>query len=381
MMGSLSALQGWLELRAVKGLGPITFARLINRFNSPEAIRNANLSELVATGGVSSALAQSLQQPISHSSYTQIQRELEAVEAGRFSILTLTDPHYPARLKTLADPPSILYVTGQLQERDQHALAIVGARKGSHAGRAFTRTLSGDLAALGFTIVSGLARGIDADAHEGALASTGRTVAVLGCGIDRTYPPEHLKLRQRIERHGAVLSEFPMGTSPQSYHFPQRNRVISGLSLGVIVTEATLKSGSLITARMALEQNREVFAVPGAVSHPLSHGLHRLIKQGAKLVEKHWDVVEEILPMLEPSFCDQLQAQQHGGPNQLSTIPLGPEEQGLFDRIALEPVSLDELITQGSYSSSEMMSILLSLEMKGLIKQVPGLQYVRVSIR
>ena len=379
-MSALVDLQGWLELRAVKGLGPITYTRLINRFGSPKAIRGANLSALVASGDLSSSLAQALQQPLSDKTYHEIQREIEIVEAGRFSILTLTDPQYPARLKTIADPPPILYYTGQLLECDRQTLAIVGARKGSHAGRAFTRQLSGDLAALGFTIVSGLARGIDADAHEGALAAAGRTWAILGCGIDRTYPPEHLKLRQRIEQNGAVLSEFPMGTSPQSYHFPQRNRVISGLSLGVIVTEATLKSGSLITARMALEQNREVFAVPGNVT-PLSHGPHHLIKQGAKLVEKPWDVVEEILPMLEPSFRDHLETHQNVVEGQPSAIALGPEEQSIFDRIPLEPVSLDELIAQGSYSSSEVMSILLSLEMKGLIKQVPGLQYVRVSIR
>ena len=380
-MSTLSDLQGWLELRAVKGLGPITYARLINRFGSPQGIREANLSALVATGDLSSSLAQALQQPISDKTYNEIQREIEAVEAGRFSILTLTDLQYPIRLKTIADPPPILYYTGHLLECDQQALAIVGARKGSHVGRAFTRQLSGDLAALGFTIVSGLARGIDADAHEGALAVAGRTWAILGCGIDRTYPPEHLKLRQRIEQHGAVFSEFPMGTSPQSYHFPQRNRVISGLSLGVIVTEATSKSGSLITARMALEQNREVFAVPGNVTHPLSHGPNRLIKQGAKLVERPWDIVEEILPMLEPSFRDHLETHQNVVEGQSSTIALGTEEQSIFNRIPLEPVSLDELIAQGSYSSSEMMSILLSLEMKGLIKQVPGLQYVRVSIR
>jgi DNA processing protein len=172
-----------------------------------------------------------------------------------------------------------------------------------------------------------------------------------------------------------------MGTSPQSFHFPQRNRVISGLSLGVIVTEATLKSGSLITARMALEQNREVFAVPGTVTSPLSHGPHRLIQQGAKLVEKPWDIVEEILPMLEPSFRQQLETQHKVGDSHPPAIALGSEEQELFDRIPLEPVLLDELIAQGSYSSSEVMSILLSLEMKGLIKHVPGLQYVRVNIR
>jgi DNA processing protein len=229
--------------------------------------------------------------------------------------------------------------------------------------------------------VSGLARGIDADAHEGALASKGRTVAVLGCGIDQIYPPEHLKLRQRIEQQGAVLSEFPMGTSPQSFHFPQRNRVISGLSLGVVVTEATLKSGSLITARMALDQNREVFAIPGNVTHPLSRGPHRLIQQGAKLVEKSWDIVEEILPMLEPSFRHHLETQHHIGETQIPTVLLGPEEQEMFDRIPFEPVLLDELIAQCSYSSSQVMSLLLSLEIKGLIKQVPGLQYVRIRIR
>ncbi|TFG64120.1 MAG: DNA-processing protein DprA, partial [Nitrospirales bacterium] len=189
-MSQSSALQGWLELRAVKGLGPITYTRLINRFGSPEAIRKAHLSELVATGDLSPSLALALQQPLSESTQQHIQREMKAVEAGRFSILTLTDPAYPARLQTIADPPPILYYTGQLLESDQQALAIVGARKGSHSGRTFTRQLSGDLAALGFTIVSGLARGVDADAHEGALASKGRTVAVLGCGIDQTYPPE-----------------------------------------------------------------------------------------------------------------------------------------------------------------------------------------------
>ena len=380
-MSQSSDLQGWLELRAVKGLGPITYTRLINRFGSPEAIRKANLSELVATGDLSSSLASALHQPLSASTIQHIQRELEAVEAGKFSILTLTDPAYPTRLQTITDPPPILYYTGQLLESDQQALAIVGARKGSHAGRAFTRQLSGDLAALGFTIVSGLARGVDADAHEGALAAKGRTVAVLGCGIDQIYPPEHLKLRQRIEEQGAVLSEFSMGTSPQSFHFPQRNRVISGLSIGVIVTEATLKSGSLITARMALEQNREVFAVPGNVTHPLSHGPHRLIQQGAKLVEKPWDIVEEILPMLEPTFRQHLETQHTIGETPTPSIALGPEEQEMFNRISLEPVMLDALIAQGSYSSSEVLSILLSLEMKGLIKQVPGPQYVRIDLR
>ncbi len=376
-----SSLQGWLELLAVKGLGPVTYTRLINRFGSPEAIRSSDVRALVAEGEISPSLAIALHQPLPSEAQDHITKELEAVQAGRFSILTLTDAQYPARLKTISDPPPVLWCTGQLQDCDQQALAVVGSRKGSHIGRTFTRQLSGDLAALGFTIVSGLARGIDAAAHEGALATSGRTLAVLGCGIDRTYPPEHDPLRQRIEQHGAVLSEFPMGTPPHSYHFPQRNRIISGLSLGVIVTEATSRSGSLITARMALEQNREVFAVPGNVTNTLTRGPHRLIKDGAKLVESSLDVVEEILPMLEPSFRDQLEKQQGALQPQPSAPSLGAEEQHLFDCLSLEPVSLDDLITQCTYSPSEVMSILLSLEIKGLIKQIPGLQYLRVSIR
>ncbi len=376
-----SPLQGWLELLAVKGLGPVTYTRLINRFGSPEAIRSSHAHTLVSIGEISLSLARTLHQPISNEAQVQIVKELQAVQDGRFSILTLMDAHYPPRLKTITDPPPLLWCTGQLQDRDQQALAVVGSRKGSHIGRTFTRQLSGDLAALGFTIVSGLARGIDAAAHEGALATSGRTLAVLGCGIDRTYPPEHNPLRQRIEQHGAVLSEFPMGTPPHSYHFPQRNRIISGLSLGVIVTEATSRSGSLITARMALEQNREVFAVPGNVTNTLTRGPHRLIKDGAKLVESSLDVVEEILPMLEPSFRDQLEKQQGALQSQPSAPSLGAEEQHLFDCLSLEPVFLDDLITQCTYSPSEVLSILLSLEIKGLIKQIPGLQYLRVSIR
>ncbi|MDH4193557.1 MAG: DNA-processing protein DprA [Nitrospirota bacterium] len=375
-----SSLQGWLELLAVKGLGPVTYTRLINRFGSPDAIRSSNLRALIEEGEISPSLAMALQQPLPSEAQEHISKELKAVQAGRFSILTLADPQYPARLKTITDPPPVLWCTGQLQNLDQQALAVVGSRNGSHIGRTFTRQLSGDLAALGFTIVSGLARGIDAAAHEGALGSSGRTLAVLGCGIDRLYPPEHGPLRQRIEQQGAVLSEFPMGTPPHSYHFPQRNRVISGLSLGVIVTEATSRSGSLITARMALEQNREIFAVPGNVTNPLTRGPHRLIKEGAKLVENPLDVVEEILPMLEPSFRDHLEKQQLALQSQPSAPSLGPEEQRLFACLSLEPVSLDDLISQGSYAPSEVMSILLSLEIKGLIKQIPGLQYLRMSI-
>ena len=330
--------------------------------------------------GLDSTLAQALHQPLPPEALQQIKVEIEAVQAGQFRLLTFTDPGYPPRLKTIPDPPPILAITGSLLPQDSHALAIVGARKASASGRAFTQKLGGDLAALGFTIVSGLARGTDGVAHEGALASSGRTLAVLGCGIDYTYPPEHRSLRSKIEKQGAVLSEFPMGTPPHAYHFPQRNRVISGLALGVIVTEATSRSGSLITARLALEQNREIFAVPGNVTSPLSRGPHLLIKQGAKLVEDVSDIIEEVLPILDPEFQEHVKKQQLTSQVHASFPELGTEEQQVLKLISLDPVSLDDLISQSFYSSSEVMSILLSLEIKGLIKQIPGLQYLRVPI-
>ena len=376
-----SPLREWLELRAVKGLGPRLYTRLLNTFGSPQAIRSASRDDLMAHGEISSSLAHAIHQPLPSEVQPLIEQELAAVESGKFSLLPFTDPHYPARLKTIPDPPPILAYTGQLLPQDHYALAIVGARRASAPGRMFTQKLSGDLASLGFTIVSGLARGTDGMAHEGAIAASGRTLAVLGCGIDQMYPPEHRSLRATIEERGAVLSEFPMGTPPHAYHFPQRNRLISGLALGVIVTEATLKSGSLITARLALEQNREIFAVPGPVHHSLSKGPHLLIKQGAKLVEGVSDILEEIIPMLDPEFQGQLEKQQLTTKDNSHLSDLGPEERHVLKLIPLDPVSLDELISQSSYSPSEVMSILLSLEIKGLIKQVPGLQYLQVPVR
>ena len=279
----------------------------------------------------------------------------------------------------IPDPPPLLYKTGQLQGADHNAIAIVGSRRGTPAGCAFTRQLSGELAALGFTIVSGLARGIDAAAHEGALEGSGRTVAVLGCGIDRTYPLEHRKLRNQIEANGAVLSEFPPGTAPRGYHFPQRNRLISGQCLGVVVTEAATQSGSLITARLASEQNREVFAVPGALTNTMSRGPHSLIKQGAKLVEGPNDILEELLPQLEDSFRDRISGRT--APSTPKPPQLEQEEQALYDLISLEPIPTEELISKGCLSPAEVISILLSLEVKGLIRQLPGAQYIRTSFR
>ena len=375
----MESLRAWLVLRAVKGLGSGTLSRLVLRFGSPEAVRKASVRELTAERAVSPSVAQRILGCPEPETLSQIDRELSSLERRKFSILTILDSDYPPRLKMIPDPPPLLYMTGRFQQADHHALAIVGARRGTPGGCAFTRQLSAELAALGFTIVSGLARGIDAAAHQGALKASCRTVAVLGCGIDRTYPPEHMKLREQVEANGAVFSEFPPGTAPQGHLFPQRNRLISGLSLGVVVTEATTQSGSLITARLAVDQNREVFAVPGALTNKMSKGPHRLIKQGAKLVEGPDDVLEELLPQLEGPFREQ--AESRVAAPLAQPLPLGLDEQALYENISLEPVSLEDLISQDRHSPAEVMSTLLSLEIKGFIRQLPGSHYVRNFIR
>jgi len=375
----MESLLAWKTLQSVKGLGHGALSRLVVRFGSPEAVQAASLHELTTDEGVSLSVAKRIQGRPDPQFLKEVHRERQALEEGKFSIMTILDPMYPPRLKMIPDPPPLLYMTGTFQEADQQALAIVGSRQSTHTGWAVTRQLSGDLAALGFTIVSGLARGIDAAAHQGAIGEGGRTIAVLGCGIDRTYPPEHRNLRQQIETHGAVLSEFPPGTAPRGYHFPQRNRVISGISIGVVVTEAAAQSGSLITARLASEQNREVFAVPGAVTNPMSRGPHCLIKQGAKLVEGPDDILEELLPQLEAPFRDRIG--HRASPQDSQPAQLGQEEQTLYNFISLEPTSLEDVICQSSFAPAEVMSILLSLEIKGVIRQLPGVHYVRASIQ
>ncbi|WP_447969733.1 DNA-processing protein DprA [Nitrospira sp. M1] len=373
-------MSAWLALRATKGVGAGTVSRLILGFGSPQAVQSASLEELVAQG-VSASVAKRMQQRPDDHTLKVVEREVKAIEQGNFSVITILDSQYPSRLKTIADPPPLLYVTGQLNEVDHQAIAVVGSRNATPAGLAFTRTLSYELASVGLTVVSGLARGVDLAAHQGALeCSTGRTLAVLGCGIDRTYPAEHKPLRERIEQHGAVLSEFSPGAVPHGYHFPQRNRVISGMSLGVVVTEATEKSGSLITARLALDQNREVFAVPGAVTNETSRGPHLLIKQGAKLVEGLDDILEELLPQLDASFHHHLNKRDQVS-EQSPTPVLAVEEQALYNCISFDPVSLEDLLSQVGCSPSEAMRVLLSLEMKGVIRQLAGSQYVRTSVR
>lgn len=375
----MDSLPSWLALREVEGLGIGTCSRLVLHFGSPEAVRSASLSALTEQGGISLSLAKKIREPCSPSVCKTIEREQKALEQQAFAIVTILDPAYPTRLRMIADPPPFLYLTGQIESCHHPALAIVGSRKATPTGCAVTKQLSEHLAALGFTIVSGLARGIDAAAHRGALNAGGSTIAVLGSGIDRTYPPEHRALRRQIQEKGAVLSEFPLGSAPRSYHFPRRNRIIAGLALGVVVTEAASKSGSLITARLALEYNREVFAVPGQVTNPLSRGPHRLIKEGGKLVETHEDIIEELLPQLESPFRERLE-QRRPSPG-MGDCALSPEEETLLSFFSLEPISLETVLSQCGFTPAEAMSLLLSLEIKGLIRQLPGTQYILNFVR
>ena len=367
------ALESWLWLRAIEGVGDATSLKLVQRWNTPEAVCGASIDELIE-GGCSRQLAVAIRKGPDAKARRSIDRECTAIARHRFQVFSFLDRFYPARLKMIPDPPSLLYVAGILTEQDALAIAMVGARKATASGRVLTEEISHDLAAAGMTVVSGLARGVDAAAHRGALTANGRTIAVLGCGIDRTYPPEHDRLRKQIEEHGAVLSELPMGAPPHSHHFPRRNRIISGLCLGVIVTEATLNSGSLITAKLAAEQGREVFAVPGHVKEETSRGTNGLLKDGAALIEQAQDVLDVLMPQLEPELKAKLHATVSRGK---SADHLGKGEALVYDALSYIPCTVDVVIEQTGLSVPAVMTALLSLELQQRVRQLPGQRYLK----
>lgn len=363
----------WWLLRAVEGIGDALLRTLVETFGSPEAVLAASEQELLAKG-CHSRLAGAIRCGPSAEVDRRIDRDLKTLDRLRASVITWSDARYPVRLRAIPDPPPMLYCTGTLEGRDQHAIAIVGARRATVAGRVVTEELSHELAQAGFTIVSGLARGIDASAHRGALTARGRTLAVLGCGIDRTYPSEHAPLRHQVETHGAVLSELPVGSAPHSYHFPRRNRIISGLALGVIVTEAAAESGSLITAKLAADQGREVFAVPGFVKTETSRGTNALIKQGARLVERAQDVIDELLPQVDEPF----KAVLSGNALRSETgLCLGMEEALVYDVLSYEPQSVEMLIERTRLGAAELAATLLALELKKQVRRLAGNAYIR----
>jgi DNA processing protein len=352
----------WLALSLTPGLGSVLIKRLLERFNAPEAVFHASLRELLGIEGLGEKLAGEIRKgPRTE----RVERELSLLKRAAGKIVTLKDDDYPRRLKDIYDPPALLYVRGELRREDELAIAIVGSRKTASYGRWLTERIGEDLARQGITVVSGMARGIDSLAHKGALQGGGRTIAVLGCGVDVIYPSENRSLFHQIIEHGAVLSEFPMGSPPEGGHFPKRNRIISGLSMGVVIVQASAESGSLITAGYALEQGREVFAVPGNVGAEGSRGTNRLIKDGAKLVESSDDILEEILPQWR---------REEGEPrkSKAAAVDLNREEEMLYKLLGETPLHIDAIIRESQLDPGRVSSLLLNLELKGLISQWPG---------
>ncbi len=358
-------LIGWLALKRVPRLGDMGLKRLMEVFDSSQSVFSASIEELMERADCAESLARAIKDCPSH---PKAQVELKAIGKAGIIVLTLKDPGYPKSLAAIANPPPILYMKGELLPEDQQAVAIVGSRKASPYGIRTAESIAQELSVHGFTIVSGLARGVDSAAHSGALAGGGRTLAVLGCGLDIQYPPENTQLCQEIIQQGAVISEFPLGTPPLPEHFPHRNRIISGLSMGTLVVEATERSGSLITAQCALEQGREVFAIPGNLGAMNSQGTNRLIKAGAKLVEEVQDILEELQPQLGAKRRVLTQSPQ---------TQLEPIEEALYEMLSDEPRHIDELISQSRLPSAQVSGVLLQLELKGTVKHLSGQLYVR----
>ena len=357
----------WLALGRIRGVGGVSFKKITARFADPAAVFRASAAELAEIEGLHRELIQSI---ANFNDWAEIDKEIQRARAAGIQMIPFSDAAYPGSLRAIADPPPLLYVKGELRDNDSKAIAIVGSRSASDYGRRIARDLARGLASFGFTVVSGMARGIDGMAHESALQAGGRTLAVLGSGIDRAYPPEHEMLYRRISENGAVISELPMGARPIAFNFPARNRLISGLSLGVVVVEATEKSGSLITASLAAEQGREVFAVPGEAGASRSRGSHRLIRQGAKLVETVEDIIEEIAPQLSRRNGDAAPASARSLPEHS-----GPAARQIFALLKETSLQVDQVIEQSGLPAPQVLQVLLDLELQGFVCQTPGKIY------
>jgi DNA processing protein len=365
-------LKYWVALKSIPGIGNVLFQLLIDRFGSIEKIFSASAHELQTIPGLSKKSVSAI---VSYKGWGKIKNALELSSKAGIKIITYQDDLYPAKLLNVYDRPPFLYYKGSLNKADVN-IAIVGSRLASTYGKYTTEKISRELALKGITIVSGLARGIDSTAHRGALAAQGRTIAILGSGLDIIYPPENKNLYANIIQNGAVISEFPLATKPCSYNFPARNRIISGMSYGVVVVEAGEKSGSLITARLALEQGREVFAVPGSIDSAGSRGTNKLIKQGAKLIENTDDILEEIWPQIERtvsfSGADVAYPESPKNKKYIDKENLSPLEKCIIGFLSGKRIHVDELISVTGLSTGDLMSSLMSLELRGIIEQHPG---------
>ncbi|MGB9612673.1 MAG: DNA-processing protein DprA [Candidatus Margulisiibacteriota bacterium] len=367
-MRKVNNLKYWLALNKIEGLGPISIKKLFEHFGSIEKVWFASLDDLEKIEGLRPEVIRKF---LEHREKIDLEEELRKIKG--IEIFCLEDSDYPAALRNIYDPPPVIYVKGKIPENIDKAIAIVGTRKASHYGKAMAYKLANELSSLGFVIVSGLAIGIDTEAHEGALASKGKTLAILGSGVDCIYPRSNIKLAKRIACEGALISEFPLGSKPEAGFFPRRNRIISGLSRGVIVVEGYYDSGAMITAKLALEQGREVFAVPGNVEFEQSKGPHWLIKQGAKLVESVEDVLEE-LQLLAPRL--QKTSKNRNQVTKKDYSGLSEDERKIISVLSNEPKHLDVISTQTNFPISKVSSLLTMMEIKKVVRQLPGKNFL-----
>lgn len=364
-------LEAWLLVSQASGIGSRYFQRLIAHFGTPEAVLLADRGELVELGIPQRAIDQLKQRD-----RRDIEPSLQWLQKAGHRLLTLADNDYPRLLREIDDPPPLLYLIGNAELLNQPQLAIVGSRNPTPTGLSNAREFARCLTEIGLCVTSGLATGVDGAAHAGALTA-GQTIAVMGTGPDRVYPASHRDLAHRIAEQGLLVSEFPPGTQARAENFPRRNRIISGLSLGVLVVEAALQSGSLITARLAVEQCREVFAIPGSIHNPLARGCHLLIRQGAKLVESALDIIEELSPLL--GVLPQPGREATEVATQRNERLTDPEYVRLVEALGYDPVTADELIARTSLPAESVSSMLLLLELEGHVSSAPGGIYCRTA--
>jgi DNA processing protein len=374
-------IENWLRLIRADGVGPVLFARLIEHFGTIDRALGASVAEMAKVDGIGLKTGESI--ATSRDRFDSCD-ELDLAEKLGVWLVHSQDERYPAALKRIHDPPPVLYVKGDMTKADNLAVAVVGSRRCSLYGQEQASRFAHLLAASGFTIVSGLARGIDTAAHQGALAAGGRTIAVQGCGLANVFPPENAKLFDMIALNGACVSELPLRSEPLPEHFPPRNRIIAGLSLGVIVVEAALRSGALITAQTALECNREVMAIPGKIDSPLSQGGHRLIKDGAKLVESVEDVMEALGYIGEQLKEHCAAAAEEAGRRVEASLfdtseglNLKGNELRIYESLAKEPTHSDQIIAMTGLGPGVVNAGLIALRLKGIVRQLPGNLFAR----
>jgi DNA processing protein len=369
---SISDVRFWLALWRVKGVGAKTYLSLLEVFSKPSRVFSASTQEL-KNAGISTVVAQRIKQV----DYSEIEPDLKWLERKGCHVMCWCDADYPALLKEIPDPPPILFIRGDRSLLSSLQIAMVGTRNPSPVALKTAQAFAKNFAQFGLTVTSGLALGVDQAAHKGALEARGKTIAVAATGLDRVYPAGHKSLAEEIIKTGAIVSEFPIGTQPKPGYFPRRNRIISGLSLGVLVVEAAIKSGTLVTAKHAMEQGREVFAIPGSIHNPLAKGCHYLIQQGAKLIETADDVLEELGQL---SLVALNEGNNEANETMLSASPVEHEYAALLEKIAFDPTSVDELIAETDFTAEEISSMLLVLELQGLVSSAPGGLFYRCSI-